>query len=105
MKKILFCSAIALMMCSCKPNNDKLIDQYEKAINAGNYEQAKEILDKIDDDKLTNEQRSRILDISTDGAFNNLQKMMLKGAHEAGKQMNETLEELNDELDDIAERD
>lgn len=99
MKKtaFLFCILLAsLAFVSCK-NNDRIIDKYEAAINEGRYEDAATILGEIDEDRLTQEQSIRILDISTGGAASKMSGTLLEGMHRAGSAFNE---ELTDERAD-----
>ena len=103
MKKVFLGLSVALMMCACGPNNDKLIDQYEATIKAENYGEAREILNKIDQDKLTEEQSERILDISSGGAYSSLQELFLKGMNEFGSAMNEALSETENAMEDAAD--
>jgi len=94
---------VALLVCACN-KNDKLIDQYEQAIKEGNYNEATTILNKIDDEKLTDEQSMRILDITTGGAASTYSAMMLKAMHSMGGSMNKVLNsEAVDELLDAQE--
>ncbi len=91
---------VAAMACSCN-HNDKMIDRYERAIAKGEYEDAMEILDHIDEDKLTREQSLRILNISTDGAASAYSAMMLKAIRGMGGAMNQVMS--SDEMEELME--
>lgn len=69
--------ALAFVFMACN-TTDRQIDNYEKAMKAGEYEKAEQILNKIDESKLTSEQRGRLLEINLGCAsdiFNNAMDM------------------------------
>lgn len=98
---------MAMMAVACN-RNDKLIDQYEEALNKGHYREAVTILNKLNSKKLTDEQSMRLLDISTGGAASTFSEKMLKASHQAGGAVNKLMnddrtDELIDASDDFIE--
>ena len=92
MKEIRFFGASLLMMlimgCS---NNERLIDKYEAAMEIGDYEEARELLNKIDEDKLTADQTARILKISSGGSA--LADMLIQCGQELGDAIDRNITE------------
>lgn len=105
MKKIVILWSLAsAVLMACGPNNDKLIDQYEKAMKAENYSEAREILSHIDEDKLTEQQSARILDVTTGGAFGTIEERLLEGLSKFGGALNEAMsDDLADRTEEAAE--
>lgn len=106
MKRKIYFIGIALMamMAVACNSNDKMIDQYEEAINKGHYNEALTILNKLNSKKLTDEQSMRLLDISTGGAASTFSEKMLKASHQMGGTMNKMMkDERTDELIDASD--
>ena len=105
MNRILLICLI-LIVCpflkSCN-NNDIIIDQYELAIQKGDYDEAAELLYQIDEDDLTEEQQMRIAEITMGYPAKSLTSSYLKMIHEGSSEIDEMISETEESVTDIEE--
>ena len=80
---------VALLMTSCGESTNSLIDKYEAAMQAGDYDRAAEYYDKLSDRKLTDEQAMRISNITTREEVSKIRELYLRTARKAGEIMSE----------------
>lgn len=59
LKSFIFLAVVACMLISCKDNN-KIISEIETAAAAGDHDKVLELLDDIDESKLTYDQQRRL---------------------------------------------
>lgn len=86
------------ILCSCN-NSDIIIDQYEHAIQEGDYDEAAELLYQLDEDDLTEEQQMRIAEITMGYPAKSLTSSYLKMIHESSSEIDEMMSEAEDEID------
>ncbi len=106
--RVLFLAVlVALAATACSNKNDKLLDQYEKAIQAGDYEKASEYVQQIDETKLTSAQRTRLINIATQQASKSM-KELEKLSDDLDREMadlDDDMDDLDDDLDDLFDED
>lgn len=83
--KIFIVLVMAILLSGCGWGTNRLIDKYEIAIQAGDYDRAVEYYNKLANRRLTDEQAMRVANITTNGGVNKIQKMYLRGARKVGE--------------------
>ena len=97
-----------MLFSACGLGTNRLIDKYEMAMQAGDYDRAVEYYNKLADRRLTDEQAMRVANITTNGGIMKLQKMYLRGARKVGELMSDervekTMDACDKALDEGAE--
>lgn len=88
------------ILCSCN-NSDIIIDQYEHAIQEGDYDEAAELLYQLDEDDLTEEQQMRIAEITMGYPAKSLTSSYLKMIHESSSEIDEMMSETEELVTDM----
>lgn len=82
-------ATMAMLLSSCGGSTNRLIDKYETAMQAGDYERATEYYNKLAERRLTDEQAMRVANITTGGGVSKMQEMYLRTARKVGEIMTE----------------